>query len=122
MSDEQVVKKFAEEYVKAREKGDNKWHLKNADTKAMWEMNKESYSKLGWEYNETLEEFQNNFKMGLSILKVDKNLLTIKSIKVEGDYAGVEIDYKGAKETTTPLKMSKKSGKWQYTFGPTWIF
>ncbi|MHA1299147.1 MAG: hypothetical protein ACTSO9_06930 [Candidatus Helarchaeota archaeon] len=119
---EEEVRKFAEEYIKAREKGDNKWHLKNADTKAMWETNKASYAKMGWKYKETLKEFQNNFKLGLSILKVDKGSLTIKSIKVDGDTAEVGIDCKGAQEMTSPLKLSKKSGKWKYVMGPTWIF
>ncbi|MFX1453570.1 MAG: nuclear transport factor 2 family protein [Promethearchaeota archaeon] len=122
MSEEESVKKFAEEYIKAREKGDNKWHLKNADTKAMWEHNIKAHKEMGWDYKETLEEFQKNFRTGLSLLKVDKNSLTIKSIKVEGDTAEVEIDLKGASSIGSPLQLSKKSGKWMYVMGCTWFF
>ncbi|NVM53427.1 MAG: nuclear transport factor 2 family protein [Candidatus Helarchaeota archaeon] len=119
---EDEVRKFAEEYMEAREKGIDKWHLKNADTKAMWEQNKESYAQMGMTYDQTYEEFKKECESGVSILKVDENSLTIKSIKVEGDYAEVEIDIKGAIEMTTPLKLSKKSGKWKYIMGPTWSF
>ena len=114
---EEEVRKFTEEYVKARYKGDDKWHLKNADTKAMWENNKEA---MGERYEETLEQFQESFKSGLWMLKVDKGLLSIGAIKVEGDYAEVEVNLKG-KNMMTPLKLSKTSGKWKYIMGPTWF-
>ena len=118
---EKEVRKFAEDYIKAREKGDGKWLVKYADTKAMWETNVKSHKEMGWEYTETLEEFQNSYKSGISLLKVEKNKLTIGEIKIEGDTAEVVIDHEGA-ETMTNLMLSKASGEWMYTMGPTWIF
>ena len=120
MTEEDAVRKFAEEYIKALNKGDTKWHLKNADLKGMWEHNKE---QMGESYTETEEEFAKSFKSGISLLgnKWDKKF-TIKTITVTGDKADVEIDAEGASSIGSPLKLSKASGQWKYIMGAVWFW
>ena len=120
MTEEDDVRKFAEEYIKALLKGDTKWHLKNADTKGMWERNKE---QMGSSYTETEEEFDNSFKSNISLLGNKwKKKFSIKSISISGDIAEVEIDAEGAKSIGSPLILSKKSGSWKYIMGAVWFW
>ena len=120
MSDEDEVRKFTEEYIKALNKGDEKWHLKNVDLKGMWEHNKE---QMGDSYTETEEEFAESYKSGSYLLKNkwDKKF-SIKSIKITGDKAEVEIDAEGASSIGSPLKLSKASGSWKYIMGAVWFW
>ena len=120
MSDEEEIRKFAEEYIKALNKGDSKWHLKNADLKGMWEHNKE---QMGDSYTETEEEFAKSFKSGLSLLETPWNKnFSIKTITISGDKAEVEIDAEGASSIGSPLKLSKASGSWKYIMGAVWFW
>jgi hypothetical protein len=120
MTEEDAVRKFAEEYIKALQKGDTKWYLKNADLKGMWERNTE---QVGSGYTETAEEFEKSFKSNISLLgnKWNKKF-TIKSINISGDIAEVEIDAEGAKSIGSPLILSKKSGSWKYIMGAVWFW
>ena len=119
LADENDVRRFAEEYIKALQKGDSNWHLKNADFKGMLERNKQQSSM----YSETtLEEFEKEFKDGAYLLKNKwKAKFTIKSINVTGDKAEVEIEREGAKSIASPLILSKKSGMWKYIMGAVWF-
>ena len=119
MSDEDDVRKFAEDYIKALQKGDSKWFMKNADLAGMLERNKTQSSMYA---DTTLEEFEKEFKSGEYILKNKwKVKFTIKSVKIEGDKAEVEIDREGAKSIASPLILSKKSGSWKYIMGAVWF-
>ena len=118
MSDEDDVKKFAEEYIKALLKGDTKWHLKNADIEGMWERNKEV---MGDSYTETKEEFEKNFKDNIDLLglKWDKEF-SIQSITINGDRAEVEIAAVGG-TIASPLLL-KKTDRWKYIMGAVWFW
>ena len=119
-SDEEIIKEFAKNYIKALNKGDHKWFLKNVDFYGMWEWNKE---QMGDSYTQTPEEFEKEFKDGAYILKNkwDKEF-SIKSITIEGERAKVEIDAVGAKSIGSPLVLSKRSGSWKYIMGAVWFW
>ena len=120
MSDEDAIREFAENYIKALNKGDHKWFLKSVDFHGMWEWNKE---QMGDSYTTTPEEFEKEFKDGAYLLKSkwDKNF-SIKSISIEGERAKVEIDAEGASSIGSPLVLSKKSGAWKYIMGTVWFW
>ncbi len=119
MSDEDDVRKFAEDYIKAMKKGDSDWILENADLEGMWEHNKE---QVGESYEETPEEFAENFKSGVYVWKhKHKEKFTILSISIDGDRAEVMIDKEGTKEIACPLMLRKKSGKWKFIMGAVWF-
>ena len=120
MSDEDEVRKFAEDYIKALQKGNAKWFLKNADFEGMNQHNKE---QMGDSYTKTTEEFEKEYRSGLYLLKQKwKKNFSIKSIQIDGDKATVEIDAEGAKSIGSPLLLSKKSGSWKYIMGAVWFW
>ena len=119
MSDEEDIKKFAEKYIKALQKGDADWFLENADLYGMWERNKE---QMGESYEETAEEFEKNYKSNLGLLKTKwKKKFSIKNVKIEGDKAEVEVDAEGAKSIGSPLIL-KKTDRWRYIMGAVWFW
>ncbi len=117
------IKKIAEEYIKALQKGDYKFLEKNFDFKEAYEFDKEFFGQMSQTRELSLEDYEKQGKSNLKIMfkKWDKKF-QIRYVKVSNDRGISVIDAEGAKGIDHALILSKKTGSWKIILMPTWYF
>ncbi len=123
MADEEEVRKFAEEYIKALQKGDIKFVEKYLDYKEAYEFDKEFMGQMSQAHKVSLKDYEKQGKSGLRwVFKKWNKKFCIRAVQVSKDRAAAIIDAEGANYIFNALILSKKTGSWKIVLLPTWNF
>nr|MDO8082572.1 nuclear transport factor 2 family protein [Candidatus Freyarchaeota archaeon] len=117
------IKKIAEEYIKALQKGDFKFLEKNFDFNEAYEFDKEFMGQMSQARKMSLNDYEKEGKSGLKwVFKKWDKKFQIRCVKVSNDRGIAVIDAEGAKGIARALILSKKTGSWKIILMPTWYF